>query len=99
MKGTKDMSRKKEGLTDEKMRKIAAGATVAGVLLVLFLVIILIIQFVQIGVSNSQSKQLDEAIARYEQMIAEGKEDIDFSENGLGLYYLALKQGWITPSN
>ena len=92
------MSRKKEGLTDEKMRKIAAGATVAGVLLVLFLVIILIIQFVQIGVSNSQSKQLDEAIARYEQMIAEGKEDIDFYENGLGLYSLALKQGWITPS-
>ena len=93
------MSRKKEGLTDEKMRKIAAGATVAGVLLVLFLAIILIIQFVQIGVSNSRSKQLDEAIARYEQMIAEGKEDIDFYENGLGLYYLALKQGWITPSN
>ena len=93
------MSRKKEGLTDEKMRKIAAGATVAGVLLVLFLVIILIIQFVQIGVSNSQSKQLDEAIARYEQMIAEGKEDCDSYEMGLGLYYLALKQGWITPSN
>ncbi len=93
------MSKRKEGLTDEKMKKIAAGATVAGVLLVLFLIIILIIQFVQIGVANSQRKQLDDAIARYEEMIKDGESDLNFYLQENGLYYLALKQGWITPSD
>ena len=93
------MSRRQEGLTDEKVRKVAVGATVAGVLLVLFLIVILIVQFVQIGVANAQSRRLDEEIAKYEQMIEEGECDLDFYQNGLGLYYLALGRGWQTPSN
>ena len=35
--------KRKTGITDEKMRKIAAGGTAAGVLLILFLVVILIV--------------------------------------------------------
>ena len=93
------MSRRQEGLTDEKVRKVAVGATVAGVLLVLYLIVILIVQFVQIGVANAQSRRLDEEIAKYEQMIEEGEGDLDFYQSGLGLYYLALGRGWQTPSN
>lgn len=91
------MSRRQEGLTDEKVRKVAVGATVAGVLLVLFLIVILIVQFVQIGVANAQSRRLDEEIAKYEQMIEEGEDALDFYQNGLGLYYLALERGWKLP--
>ena len=93
------MSRRQKGLTDEKVRKVAVGAPVAGVLLVLFLIVILIVQFVQIGVANVQSRRLDEEIAKYEQMIEEGEGDLDFYQSGLGLYYLALGRGWQTPSN
>ena len=88
------MSKKQTGMTEEKMRKIAAGATVAGVLLVLFLIVILIVQFVQIGVANAQSSRLDDEIARYEEMIASGERDLNFYETQDGMYYLALQQGW-----
>ena len=79
------MSRRQEGLTDEKVRKVAVGATVAGVLLVLFLIVILIVQFVQIGVANAQSPRLHVDIAKYEQMFEEGEGDLDFYQSGLGL--------------
>lgn len=91
------MSKRLGGITDDKMRKIAVGATVAGVLLVIFLVIILVVQFVQIGVAKAQSKKLDEEIARYEQLLQEGKADLEVYESELGLYYLAIGQGWTTP--
>ena len=49
------MARKGEGISEEKAKRIAVGATVAGVLLIIFLVIILIVQFVQIGVANGKT--------------------------------------------
>ena len=92
------MSKREEGVSAEKVRKIAVGATIAGVLLVVFLVVILIVQFVQLGVANARSRRLDEEIARYEELLQTGQEDLDFYESGLGLYYLALERGWQTPS-
>lgn len=84
----------KRPLSPEKATRIAVGATVGGVLLVLFLVIVLIIQFVQIGVQNRLEDELNEQIAQYEQMIADGEDKITYYEEGNGLYYLARKHGW-----
>ena len=67
------MQDKRQPISEEKAARIAVGATVAGVLLVLFLVVVLIIQFVQIGVHNRIEEELDEQIARYEQMISDGE--------------------------
>ena len=67
------MQDKRQPISEEKAARIAVGATVAGVLLVLFLVVVLIIQFVQIGVHNRMEEELDEQIARYEQMISDGE--------------------------
>lgn len=91
--------RQETRLTEEKMRKIAAGATVAGVLLVLFLIVILIVQFVQINVRNAQKRELDEAIARYEELIADGNSLLDIYQSERGLYELALKYGWVNAKN
>ena len=91
------MSRRQEGLTDEKVRKVAVGATVAGVLLVLFLVVILIVQFVQIGVANAQSRRLDEEIARYEEMIEKGQSDLEVYQSEQTLLWLAIQRGWERP--
>ncbi len=84
----------KRPLSPEKATRIAVGATVGGVLLVLFLVVVLIIQFVQIGVQNRMEDELNEQIARYEQQISDGEDKITYYEEGNGLYYLARKHGW-----
>ena len=88
------MEEKKRPISPEKATRIAVGATVGGVLLVLFLVVVLIIQFVQIGVQNRMEDELNEQIARYEQQISDGEDRITYYEEGNGLYYLARKHGW-----
>ena len=80
--------------SEEKAKRIAIAATVAGVLLSVFLVVILTIQFVQIGVRNSRLRELDRQKALYEQMIEENGADLEFYQTERGLYYLALQQRW-----
>ncbi len=88
------MSKNKVQISEDKARKIAVGATVGGVLLIIFLIVILIIQFVQIGVRNSQRAQLEDEIARYEEMINHDQNDLTYYRTQEGLYYLARKEGW-----
>lgn len=87
--------KRSSGLTEEKMRKIAAGATVAGVLLILFLVVILIVQFVQIGVTNRRNAEYDAEIERYEELLKNGEISLDFLQQEETLRELAIENGWI----
>ena len=89
------MEAKKQPISEEKATRIAVGATVGGVLLVLFLVVVLIIQFVQIGVQNRMEDELNEQIPQLEQMISDGEKDLNYYEEENGLYYLARKHGWL----
>lgn len=89
------MESKKQPISEEKATRIAVGATVGGVLLVLFLVVVLIIQFVQIGVQNRMEDELNEQISQLEQMISDGEKDLNYYEEENGLYYLARKHGWL----
>lgn len=92
------MSRKRgEGLTDEKMRKIAAGATAAGVLLILFLVVILIVQFVQIGIINKRKAEYDAAIEQYEELLKNGEVTLETLQAEETLRELAIQNGWTFP--
>ena len=93
---TEEMANK-GNISEEKARRIAVGATVAGVLRILFLVIIIIVQFVQIGVKNRRSRDLDRSIQEYEQLVEQGERDLNFYESELGRYHLALEQGYHTP--
>ncbi len=88
------MSRKRKRISEEKARRIAVGATVAGVLLIIFLVVILIVQFVQIGVANSRKEKLDTDIQEYERQIEEGSKDLDWYKKGTGLYWFARSYGY-----
>ena len=85
---------RKTDYNQEKMKRIAVGITVAGVLLILFLLIVLIVQFVQIGVKRAELKSLDKQIAEYEETIKNDENWLDEWENGSGLYFQAVKQGW-----
>ena len=88
------MARKGEGISEEKAKRIAVGATVAGVLLIIFLVIILIVQFVQIGVANGKQDRLNDLIGEYEQQYAQSQNDLDYYKSGEGLYYYARLYGF-----
>lgn len=88
------MPEQQKRMSEEKLKKIVIGGTVASVLLAVFLVVVLIVQFVQIGVASARKKTLENQIAEYEQLIAEGSEDLEAYRTELGLYTLALQYGW-----
>lgn len=85
---------KKERISEEKARRIAVGATVAGVLLIIFLIVLLIIQFVQMGVGNSREKKLAETEKEYSERIAAAEDNLDWIVSGNGLYLMARQYGW-----
>ena len=73
--------------------------TAAGVLLLVFLVAILIVQFVQIGVRNAQENEYKQLIEQYKTDREKDELDLEFYQTERGLYKLALKNGWKTPQN
>ncbi len=87
------MRKNGKGITEEKAKRIAVGATVAGVLLIIFLVIIMIVQFVSMGVKSAQNRELEERIADVQRRIDEGEKDLEWYQSGEGLYYLARRMG------
>lgn len=87
------MSRR-EQISEEKTRRIAVGGTVAGVLVIVFLLVIIVVQFVQIGVGNRRRAQLDEEIARFNEQIEKAEKDLDWYETANGLYFTARQYGW-----
>lgn len=78
----------------EKAKRVAVGATVAGVLLAVFLLVVLVILFVQMGVRNSELAKLNEGIAEYEDMIKDSEGTLEEYRNGEALYWRAVMQGW-----
>ena len=84
----------KENISEEKARRIAVGATVGGVFIAVLLIIILVVQFVQIGVGNSRKEQLDKEIEEYNRLISEKENDLEWYRSASGLYYTARQYGW-----
>lgn len=70
-------------MKEEKFKKIVIGATVAAVVLFVFLLVFWICQMISISVKNRRIEELKEEIARYEQII-------ETSENDLEIYYSEL---------
>ncbi len=88
------MAKSRGCISEEKAKRIAVGATVGGMLLILFLLVILIVQFVQIGVKRSEKERLEQEIEHYSQMIEADQSDLDYYRTEKGLYYLARQEGW-----
>ncbi|MBR7186750.1 MAG: hypothetical protein IKD43_04630 [Clostridia bacterium] len=91
------MSQEKWLTPEDRAKRIAVGATVAGVLLVLFLFVVIIIQLVQIGYKNAEIARIESEIERFEQLADQLEKDRDYFESELGMYHEALEQGWKTP--
>ena len=89
--------RRGEGLTEDKLKKIGAGTTAAGVLLILFLIVILIVQFVQIGIANKRNAEYDAAIEQYEELLKNGEVTLETLQAEETLRELAIQNGWTLP--
>ena len=88
------MSEEKKHISTEKARRIALGGTIAGVLLLVFLVVVLVIQFVQIGVRRHRDRELAKMVQTLDEKIKNDQLDLDFFETESGKYYLALQAGY-----
>ncbi len=88
------MEEEKREEIQAKNRRIAVGATIGGVLVVVFLLIVLIIQFVQMGVLNGEIHDLNDSIETYHQTIENDEEILDEYLTGDALYWRAVMQGW-----
>ena len=93
------MSRKNNNAASDetvetRAKRIAISATVAGVLLIVFLVVILVIQFAKIGVRNAEKRNLLSEVEKYEQLNSETEKDLDFFKTQEGLRMLAVMNGY-----
>ena len=59
-----------------------------------FLIIFLILQFVQIGVRNSEKRYLEGEVQRYEDLNSDLGRDLDFFKTQEGLRMLAVMFGY-----
>ncbi len=81
-----------------KVRRIAIGATIAGVLLIVFLVVLLSIQFAKIGVKAAEKNKLEDQIEQYKELNRETENDLEFYKTEEGLRMLAVMNGWTKDS-
>ena len=79
---------------ETKAKRIAISVTGAGVLLMVFLVIILVIQFAKMGTANAERRRLQTEVDRYEQLNSETEKDLDFFKTQEGLRMLAVMNGY-----
>ncbi len=84
---------------EAKAKRIAIGATAAGVLLIVVLVVFLIIQFAMIGVRRAEKRRLQNTIEQYEKLNKDEESNLDFYKTEEGLRMLAVLQGWTKGSS
>lgn len=82
-----------EELALDRLRRRITAIVVAATLLVVTLFAVIVYQVIAITVKNNRIKRLEEEIARYEEIIAEGELDLEYYESQEGLENAARKYG------
>ena len=80
-------------MTQDKMRKIITAVVVAATLLLVFLLSVLIYQWVTLGVLNRRKAKLDKEIATLEQQKQDAALDAEWYE--ANMFLLAVENGWV----
>ncbi len=88
------MQEQNEEKLQERRKRLTVAFVAAGTMLLFVLVIFLCIQFAMMGIGNATKKRLDKEIEDYNEIIAEGKNDLDYYSSEMGKYHLAIEQGW-----
>ncbi len=82
-------------MTQDKLRRIITACVVAGTTLLVVLLSVLIFQWVKLGVLNKRINKVSAENAAWQQMIKDGEEEAKYYEHGTGMFWLAIKEGWI----
>ena len=63
-------------MTEEKQKRVTVAATVAAVVLLFVVLVVLLFQIVYISVKKNEIRKIDEEIAIYERMVADGEDEL-----------------------
>ena len=67
-------------MTEEKQRRVTVAATVAAVVLLFVVLVVLLFQIVYISVKKNEIRKIDEEIAIYERMVADGEDELELNK-------------------
>ena len=84
-------------MTQEKMRKLIVACVVAATLLLVLLLGVLIYQWIRIGVYNSRIEEIEQEIARLEEMNDQDRQNAEYYESIMGKEWLAFQSGFVRP--
>lgn len=84
----------RKSMTREKLQKLIPAITVAVTTLFLFLLFVLIFQWVTMAQQAKRKAKIEQEIAYWQQQVDDGTMDAAWYE-GPGKYYLAIEKGWI----
>ena len=82
-------------MTEDKIRRMVTGIVVAATALIVTLLIILSSNIVTMCVQNNRMQELADERVRLEQLIDEGREDVDYYKSDLGIDQLLFEQGFV----
>ncbi len=82
-------------MTEEKMRKVITASVVAATTLVVFLLAVLVYQWITLGVLNSRKAKLEAENEVLMEQIEKGGETAEYYESVMGKEWLAFQEGFI----
>ncbi len=83
----------------EKAKRIIVGGTVAGVLLIMFLIITIVIQAAQIFIKQAERDRLQNEYEMLVQQYENAKDDLEYYSSDFYLEQLAYEYGYRYPSD
>ncbi|MBQ5926299.1 MAG: hypothetical protein IIX01_00045, partial [Clostridia bacterium] len=78
----------------EKMRRMVTALVVAATTLLVSLLAVIVYQAIALTVNKNRIEKLEKDIQYYEQVISEGKLDLEYYESLEGLENAARRDGW-----
>ncbi len=88
-----------ENMSEGKLKKLVTAVVVAGTILIVFLLGVVLYQFISMGVKQSKIDSTNAQISEYEQLIAKLDEDLDAYSREQILEQLAREYGYIYPDD
>lgn len=78
-------------MTQDKMRKLITACVVAGTALLVFLLGVLVYQWIAMGVNARRERKIQEEIAYYEQKLESAENDLEYYEADYYKWLEAIK--------
>ncbi len=86
-------------MDEQKKNRIAAAVTVNVIILIVILAAVIIYQLVEIVVINARKQEIITEIEKYEKLIEQGENDLEYLQSEQYLLDLALKLGYYFPND